>query len=628
MKNIVRSIIICFVFIVTGYAQTTSFDPIAQFKFDGNLSSVDGDSIEGDTKEKVSFVDGIDEQALSLQSNELGGLVTIAKKNLTFDKSSNFSIQFWIKTSMNSQKPFVILSQKEFSDKSLASQKKSGWVIYSSGGTWAWNMGTGKRRITYERDNGKHMQINNGKWHQLTMTYNVSRDEIRLFYDGSNKVVYKVNDSDEFDFTSSSPLIIGGKKNSLDLQNNILLQIYSGAQKLQELVDTFNNYGLSPVEPEQFESLIVDPQKLFEQKLKEMKSSQTAESSSHIQSTEPIDFSLVRKIRAELHKNPYTVHQVRDFNKVSALLKIYSLAEGKVHIEGKAAHEYTEAVKLYNSDFAMDNLTIWNRTLSCKEVLDSYSKHYDPDIITLDENITTLIAADWNIHHGGIHNTIEKDGWDSRLRIAEMLKEKNADVIMMQESYSNGDFIAAELGYYYATTVDWDYLNQGANISVLSRYPIKELYMPEDAPFNNVAVKVSISQTQDMFVMSNWYGMNNFPIVYDYHKERFDLSDQVPTLFAGDFNAVPHTDGGNSPASLKMLESGFTDAFRSIYPDCDKSPGYSHEEGVRIDQLYYKGKGLNNILTETISTWPGGFPSDHYLIISEFELDYSSVEEK
>ena len=91
-------------------------------------------------------------------------------------------------------------------------------------------------------------------------------------------------------------------------------------------------------------------------------------------------------------------------------------------------------------------------------------------------------------------------------------------MIMMQETYSSGDFIAAELGYYFATTVDWDYLNQGANISVLSRYPIEELHVQEDSPFQNVGTKVAISRTQDLYVMSNWYGMDQFPDVFDFHQ--------------------------------------------------------------------------------------------------------------
>ena len=183
---------------------------------------------------------------------------------------------------------------------------------------------------------------------------------------------------------------------------------------------------------------------------------------------------------------------------------------------------------------------------------------------------------------GSTHRIAElvRDG--TELAIAEMIRDEDIDVVMMQETYSSGDFIAAELGYYFATTVDWDYLNQGANISVLSRYPIEELYVQEDSPFQNVGVKVTISRTQDMYVMSNWYGMQQFPAVFDFHQSRFSESDTIPTLFGGDFNAVPHTDGGDSPASLALLEAGFTDAFRSLYPNVETHPGYSHRSDQKL----------------------------------------------
>ena len=47
-------------------------------------------------------------------------------------------------------------------------------------------------------------------------------------------------------------------------------------------------------------------------------------------------------------------------------------------------------------------------------------------------------------------------------------------------------------------------------------------------------------------------------------------------------------------ASEQMMEAGFSDAFRVMYPDVDKNPGYSHRMGRRIDQLYFKGKDLSN----------------------------------
>jgi exonuclease III len=196
---------------------------------------------------------------------------------------------------------------------------------------------------------------------------------------------------------------------------------------------------------------------------------------------------------------------------------------------------------------------------------------------------------------------------------------------MMQETYSSGDYIAAELGFYYATTIDWDNMHQGSNISVLSRYPITEILVPPKSTFMSVTAKVSLSNTQDIYVMSNWYGMYNFEDVYAFHETRFQNTDSIPILFGGDFNAVPDVDGGRSLAARRLLGAGFVDAYRSLYPDVRKFSGFTHRSNRRIDQLYYKGKGLSNRSTEVFSSWPSQFPSDHYLVKSLFDLNYQTI---
>lgn len=99
------------------------------------------------------------------------------------NRGEDFSVQYWVRTTIDSERRIVLLSQKEFADNSLASQKGQGWVFCVSDGTWAWNMGSGDRRITYERDNGEHMPVNDGRWHQLTMTYDSALTQVRLYYD-------------------------------------------------------------------------------------------------------------------------------------------------------------------------------------------------------------------------------------------------------------------------------------------------------------------------------------------------------------------------------------------------------------------------------------------------------------
>jgi len=480
--------------------------------------------------------------------------------------------------------------------------------LYSSGGTFAWTVGSGKRRVTYQRENGQIKPINDNRWHQLTMTFDKTLSEFRLYYDGQNQAVYNVG----FSFSNEEPLVIGTKPSRFDYEKQILSEIEAGAALLQDIVDRFNGLEVENVNPDEFISLIVSPERLYQEKLEKSNRSRN--------DAEALKLKEISAARRKFYSNPYTVYQNRGLTLLRPISRIYDLKDGQVGVNKKAAREFTLAEKLFPADFCMDDLSIWGRALNQSEVWKSYTPYKKEKQVQLTKNLKSIFVGVWNIWHGGLHWSKESDGWDSRLRIAEMIRKKNIDIVLMQETYSSGDFIAAELGYSIATTSDWDNCDQGANISVLSRYPIQELHVNSKSEFHNIAVKLRLSETQEIYAMSNWYGMNMFPTVYAFHLNRFEQSDNIPVVFGGDFNAVPHIDGGKSPASIKLLGSGFTDAFRELYPDPKKHPGYTHRNNRRIDQLYYKGVGLKNRSTEVISTWPGGFPSDHYLIVSNFEL--------
>ena len=582
--------------------------PIVHFPFDGNLTSSVGTLLMDGFDEPV-FKHGLSGDALAIGPGNTP-LLTLPPDLLRLGSGSDFSVTFWIWTDADADQRFAVLSQKEFKDFSLASQKNAGWVFFVSHGTWAWNLGSGTRRLTYERDNGEKMPLNDGQWHQLGMTYSASRAEVRLYYDGTNWVTYHVSDEKGFDFTSESPIRLGWNEKNQEAKSPVLPAIETGAKQLQVFVDAFNSLGERPIASDEFLRLIVDPKELYQERT----------------GREPDEGIWVPVAAAEsaLMKNPYTVHQALEYMEAAPISKIYLLIDGKVVIRRDVALRYAEQERLSLPDYSIDDLRFWKHEITPEEVAASYSEHFELGNTPQSEAADSLRAVAWNIWHGGKHFTPERHGWDSRIRVAEVLKEKAVDVAMIQETYSSGDFIAAELGFYFATTVDWDYLNQGSNISVLSRYPIREVHVDEESPFNNVAAKIHISSTQDMYVVSNWYGMNQFSSVFRFHEPRFAESDSVPILFGGDFNAVPHTDGGDSPASKMLEDAGFTDAFRSLYPDAVERPGPTHQNGQRIDQLFYKGMGLTNTSTRVISTWDWGFPSDHFLILSSFTLDYTT----
>ena len=583
--------------------------------FDGAIDDVVQHSLAAEENKESLFASGLVQKSLTIGSRGLPAFATVElAEDLKLDTGNDFSVEFWIRTTARNSNRFVVLSKKQIPDNSLASHKQAGWAFCVSDGTWAWNVGSGKRRLTYERDNGQHMPINDGRWHQLAMTYDESVSLIRLYYDGVNWATYNITDKDGFDFSNDHPLTIGWPSDS-EMSDAVLPNIKQGAENLQKLVDRFNGLGIGNVKPEELMELVIGSEKLVKAKSKTV--------------DEPVDLpkeelEAIKKLVRGLSGNPYTVHQVADFMQVAPLLKLYQLVDGKIEINQEKAEEFAAKERLSRPDFDIDELSIIQGVLESSEVQTRYAKHFRVATQPAQKRLKKLTAAAFNIHHGGKHETVEEDGWDSRELIAEIIRREDIDIVMMQETYSSGDFIAAELGYYFATTVDWDYLNQGANISVLSRYPIEEIAVPPNSSFMNVAARVAISDSQDVFAMSNWYGMNNFKDVFEFHESRFSQSDNLPILFAGDFNAVPHTDGGRSPASKLLLEAGFRDAYRESFPDVEKNPGASHQSGSRIDQLYYKGRGLKHDSTRVLSTWPSKFPSDHFLIKSIFELDFET----
>ena len=457
------------------------------------------------------------------------------------------------------------------------------------------------------------------------MTYDRSGAEIRLYFDGIQRAIYNIGDSEGFDFRNDRPLTVGWTGSDADPGGPT---IKGGAENLQRLVDAFNALGADRVQPEELVDLISDPKTLLERKAREKGARLGAGGAAFVESMRSADLGNIKKAESALMKSPYTVHQNRKFTSIAPVSELYTLIGDRVMIREDGALAVARSRTLGSTRFrrrrtrGVESRAVGRRHAALlRSTLRIGAREARREDFTDHVRVLEHLARGQALHRG-----------EGRLGLASDNRgddpPRGRDLVMMQETYSHGDFIAAELGYYFAAGIDWDYINQGANISVLSRYPIEELYVPPGSTFNNVGVKVALSKTQSMYVMSNWYGMNQFPAVYEFHENRFKESDITPTLFGGDFNAIPHIDGGKSPASVKLLDSGFTDAYRSLHPDHVKHPGASHRSGRRIDQLFFKGSGLRNTSTRVVSTWPTGFPSDHYMVIASFDLGGASDKKK
>ncbi|MGX1928570.1 LamG-like jellyroll fold domain-containing protein [Flagellimonas sp. 2504JD4-2] len=287
----------------------------------------------------------------------------------------------------------------------------------------------------------------------------------------------------------------------------------------------------------------------------------------------------------------------------------------------------------------VDEVQVWKKALSHDQVQKLFTDHremiQEPEI--QNEVLTVL---NWNIWHGGTHFLKDRDGFDGVERIIELIRQSGADIVLMQETYGAGSRISSSLGFYYYEASSAIGAVWGANLSVMSRFPIEEVYMIEEASnygknyaFNNGGAKIRLSENKSVLVFSNWYNANKPEDLEGALKGWESLvknTDSIPIVWAGDFNSVSHLDDGigKSGHSKLMTNEGFSDAYRELYPDVEEYPCLTAPSGKnRIDYIYYKGAKLKLMEAGAlVKDFKGkfkhsGYPSDHLGITAKFKLN-------
>ncbi len=288
----------------------------------------------------------------------------------------------------------------------------------------------------------------------------------------------------------------------------------------------------------------------------------------------------------------------------------------------------------------IDEFQVWGSTLSPKYIrkeFEKYSKFSDEPELETDY----LTIVNWNIWHGGTHFTKDKDGFDGIDRITELIRNAGADIVLMQETYGAGSRISSSLGYYYYEAGSTIGAVWGANLSVMSRFPIENAYMVEERSnygnnfaFNNGGIKIRLSKHKSVIAFSNWYNgrkPEDLEAALKSWSGLITAADTIPIIFGGDFNSISHLDDGlgKSGHSKLMIEAGFSDSYRQIHPDKTKYPGYSNGgSSARIDYIYYIGKGLElHEAGPIVPNFKGkesrtpGYPSDHLGIVAKFKVN-------
>lgn len=273
-------------------------------------------------------------------------------------------------------------------------------------------------------------------------------------------------------------------------------------------------------------------------------------------------------------------------------------------------------------------------------------------------NKNILRVLQWNIWHGGVH--IANSG---RMRVLELTRSSNADIIMMQEAYGIQNMLADSLNYYLRTKSSKD------NLALYSRYPIDTISFRE--PFKSNPVEITLSCGRKVLFVDLWlrYAYNpEYTSGYankgwdtnQWVKEdsllaltdikniiekdvKYNIEENMPVIITGDFNSCSHLDWTektkklhygygtvNFPVSRYMASQGFIDCFRFLHPDevnwqCGTiSAIWNQMQMARIDFIYYKDNTLKPVSCKVIRTAPNiddVWPSDHAAVVATFLVE-------
>ena len=282
----------------------------------------------------------------------------------------------------------------------------------------------------------------------------------------------------------------------------------------------------------------------------------------------------------------------------------------------------------------------------------------------------TLRVMSYNIHRGGV--VMRKQPLSQTAKAIRLAK---ADIVGIQETRSPRGDKLEEL----ATLLGWNH-DMGKGSQILTRYEIV------DSLYRGVKVKLDSGSHAYVFnvhlashpyqpyqlleIRPRWHKHTNDLTFIKTEAEAIEWANKArgaeiakvlrqikslpdkktPVFVVGDFNEPSHLDWTEAaakagrhpikveyPNSLAMKKAGFSDAYRTLYPDEMKNPGYTwssfykfddpttHHD--RIDFVYFKGSGLTvkdirivgeNKKDADIVISP--YPSDHRAVVATLEL--------
>jgi exonuclease III len=290
---------------------------------------------------------------------------------------------------------------------------------------------------------------------------------------------------------------------------------------------------------------------------------------------------------------------------------------------------------------------------------------------------TSVRVMSYNIYRGGTFRG------QPLAQTAKAIQEAKADIVGVQETRSPNGVNAEKL----AQLLGWNHHVNPRNRVIVTRYEIVEemrdgikvklpsghhayifnLHLPSNPyqPYQLLGIKPKWHKHWDTpFIKTEAEAIaaakeaRGEEITALLKEIRSLPHKDAPVFVVGDFNEPSHLDWTEKaaksgrhpirveyPTSLEMVKAGFADAWRTIYPDEMKKPGYTwtpimmaddpeaHHD--RIDFVYFKGKGVKvtgaNIVGENKSNADivvSPYPSDHRAVVATFMLPNQPKSEK
>lgn len=235
----------------------------------------------------------------------------------------------------------------------------------------------------------------------------------------------------------------------------------------------------------------------------------------------------------------------------------------------------------------------------------------------------------WNIW--GKLNQAKKydfEGKSARTRMIEILKDSEADIICMIETYGSAADIAKSLGYHHYTP------GPRANLSIFSKYKLTDFDGLEGlSSFSHIKAIANLPDDLKVKVHCIWLTSGGRHIVaikddkisdqkfingdnnrakmmrafLNHPEVKADLkkSKSTPIIVAGDFNCVSHLDYPakvekhnygrkikKSPTHHEMLSKGFIDTYRHVHPEVTADTLGRTWTTVNTDYVYKSGEGF------------------------------------